>query len=228
MASKFEAEILKYVDESYVKDPHARIAMQLLPDKVFPPILQDIKMGRVVYPTHDLVLRVFKETPLHKVRVVILGQDPYHDGSAIGRAFDNMVSKAVMSPSLKAILKEIDADVGKTDPSTSTYLGHLPGQGVLLLNTALTVIKEVPGSHTKYWKPFTENMIQAIDKQDFIVWMLWGRHAQKFERFITNKRSFVIKGFHPSPLAGGKFYGGKYFSKANQYMNSHGLLPINW
>lgn len=187
------------------------------------------------YPEEDKVFRAF-ELPLHKVKVVILGQDPYHDGSATGLAFDNYFEKAP-SPSLKRINMEMHSDLGsdileaEEFIKSGSWLGHLPSQGVLLLNTALTVAPHSPGSHTDYWKDFTKSVIEQINQVDDVVWILWGKHAQSFRVWITNETHFIIESGHPSPLGQGAkvpFFGSKPFSRTNAFLKSKGKDPILW
>lgn len=182
------------------------------------------------YPNNKVVFRALNECPPDKLKVVILGQDPYHDGSATGLAFDNRIHQK-LSPSLRNILKEIGEDVGVYDggqPSES-YLDDLPYQGVLLLNTALTVEKGKAGSHTEQWKPFTTQLLTDIQKLDNIVWILWGNHAKSFKDLITNTTHYIIEGGHPSPLNRSvPFAGGKYFSRCNEFLKSTNQSPIKW
>ena len=180
-------------------------------------------------PTHN-IFRVLKEIPFENVRVVILAQDPYHNiGAATGLCFDNPKSQKP-SPSLSNILKEIEADLGTPSQAfdnVSSYLEHLPSQGVLLLNAALTVERENPGSHLKLWKPFTEELIHQINTRlPNVVWVLWGKPAQKFEKLITNKTHKIVKGAHPSPFSFSAFKGQKFFSKVNSLITS--TNPIRW
>lgn len=161
---------------------------------------------------------------------------PYHDGSATGLAFDNLRTQKKLSPSLKAIIQEIqDCPTEDTiyfmseEDKTESFLGHLPEQGVLLLNTALTVEHEKAGSHTKLWKPFTEQLIKDIQKKDDIVWILWGNHAKSYKPLIDNKTHYIIEGGHPSPLnTSVPFAGGKYFSECNSFLRTVNKTPIQW
>ena len=143
--------------------------------------------------------------------------------------FDNPKSQKP-SPSLSNILKEIEADLGTPSQAfdnVSSYLEHLPSQGVLLLNAALTVERENPGSHLKLWKPFTEELIHQINTRlPNVVWVLWGKPAQKFEKLITNKTHKIGKGAHPSPFSFSAFKGQKFFSKVNSLITS--TNPIRW
>lgn len=182
------------------------------------------------YPDDKVVFRALNECPPDKLKVVILGQDPYHDGSATGLAFDNRIHQK-LSPSLRNILKEIGEDVGVYDggqPSES-YLDDLPYQGVLLLNTALTVEKGKAGSYTEQWKPFTTQLLTDIQKLDNIVWILWGNHAKSFKPLITNTSHYIIEGGHPSPLNRSiPFAGGKYFSECNSFLRTISKPVIRW
>ena len=193
------------------------------------PYLNKVAETEVVFPAVHNIFRSLKELPYENVRVVILAQDPYHDfGSAIGLAFDNPKSRKP-SPSLRNILREIESDT-KT-PSISgenqlSYLEHLPSQGVLLLNTALTVEKGKPGSHLAIWDPFSKELITSLNKSNSsIVWVLWGKKAQTHKTLITNSKHHIITGAHPSPFsARAGFFGGKFFTQINSFLKQ----PIKW
>lgn len=191
----------------------------------------DSLKGESIYPVKKLVMRAFAECRYDNLKVVILGQDPYHDGSATGLAFDNEFDKKV-SPSLKNILKEIETDTGYDDHTEfkqTSRLSHLPGQGVLLLNTALTVSPGKPGSHSKNWDEFTKTLVQDLNKKDNIIWMLWGNHAKKYKEFITNETHHILTAGHPSPLnTTNPFKGCKHFSKANDILKSLNKTEIVW
>lgn len=181
-----------------------------------------------IYPSQHNVFRAFKEVPFDCVRVIILGQDPYHNpGSATGLAFDNPKTQKP-SPSLRNILKEIQDDLSEAslaDTNVSSYLEHLPSQGVLLLNTALTVEKGKPGSHLQLWRPFTYELIfQCNARMSNVVWVLWGDKAQKYRKLITNPTHKIVVGAHPSPFSYKKFKGGKYFSEINNSLTT----TIKW
>lgn len=187
------------------------------------------------YPNSLSIFRAFNECSVANLKVVILGMDPYHDGSATGLAFDNRANRIKISPSLQQIRREMAQDVGELynispSPSIGSHLDHLPKQGVLLLNTALTVEPKKPGSHTKLWEPFTNEVVGQInEKFDNIVWILWGNHAKSFKSKITNKTHHIIEGGHPSPLnTKTPFAGGKYFSKCNAFLKSVNKSPIKW
>lgn len=204
----------------------------------FEPILKSWEKDANFYPALPLVFRAYNECLPDNVKIVILGQDPYHDGSATGLAFDNLRSVNKISPSLRNILREMDDDLGtiagwqgsSETIMPSSHLGHLPQQGVLLINTALTVEPSNPGSHTDLWKPFTEQVIKDLQKKDNVVWILWGNFAKGFKKFITNKSHYILEGTHPMPLAAnrGGFFGGKYFSGANAYLGTTSQSKINW
>lgn len=214
-------------------------ALKIAEDTIYPK-LKEIKDTVQIYPSGDVMYRAFKECPYEDVKVIIIGQDPYYDeGSALGIAFDNprKESHYKISPSLRNILSEInDDDVSITmDIFQKSYLGHWPSQGVLMLNTALTVEASKPGSHAKLWEDFTKEVISVLNKKDNIVWVLWGAHALSYKDLITNDtHSFVISS-HPSPLAANKplksypaFKGSNPFSKINKLLESKNLLPIEW
>lgn len=177
------------------------------------------------YPAKDNIFKAFKENP----KVIVLGQDPYHDGSATGLAFDSYYHKK-MPPSLKNIVDEVMDDIGfmEIKNDADSVLEHWNDQGVMLINTALTVEKGKAGSHTKLWEPFTIKVVEHMNKVDNIVWILWGNHAKKFKKYIINNTHSIIEGYHPSPLAGNKFKNGKYFSKCNDILKSKNITPIKW
>lgn len=191
------------------------------------------------YPSPRQVFRAFNECSPEDTKIVILGQDPYFDGSANGLAFDNerIADVKKVSPSLKNIIKEIVDDIGadkakvlKPIESIESFLEHLPSQGVLLINTALTVPPNDAGAHAERWAPFTKQIITDLQKKDNIVWILWGNHAKSFKSLITNKTHYISEGVHPMPLAAnrGGFFGGKYFSEANAFLRTTNQSPINW
>lgn len=190
------------------------------------PILEEESKTKTIYPLPHTIFRAFKEVAFDDVRVVILGMDPYHDGSATGIAFDNP-KDAKISPSLRNILKEIEEDTGKPSAghmNASSYLEHLPSQGVLLLNAALTVEKSKPESHLKIWEDFTKETIEALNnRHKRIVWVLWGKKAQKFKKYI-NPKHIIVESAHPSPFSYKLFKGCKCFTKVNEYLQK----PISW
>ena len=182
------------------------------------------------FPPAGQIFRAFDLCPFDKVRVVIIGQDPYHDfNQAHGLCFS--VQEGVpVPPSLVNIYKEIQRDLGKPIP-TSGNLTHWAEQGVLLLNATLTVEAHRAGSHQgKGWEELTDAAIQALNsKRSNIVFMLWGSYAQRKGQFIDRRRHLVLTAVHPSPLSAYRgFIGCGHFSQANAYLQQHGQAPINW
>ena len=182
-----------------------------------------------VYPNMYDIFNALMYTPYNRVRAVIVGQDPYiNPGEAHGFAF-SVLPGAKVPPSLANIFKEIHADVGCTIPNN----GHLipwAKQGVMLLNTVLTVEARRSKSHAnKGWERFTDTvMFHLNDREEPIVFLLWGRDAQAKGRLIDNPKHLVLKAAHPSPLAGGKFFGCRHFSKTNDFLVKNGQSPIDW
>jgi uracil-DNA glycosylase len=185
---------------------------------------------RQCFPPAGQIFRAFDLCPFDKVRVVIIGQDPYHDyNQAHGLCFS--VQEGVPAPpSLLNIYKELQRDLAKPIPNSGN-LTHWAEQGVLLLNATLTVEAHKAGSHQgKGWEELTDAAIQALNNQrSNIVFMLWGSYAQRKGQFIDRKRHLVLTAVHPSPLSAYRgFIGCGHFSKANDYLLQHGLSPINW
>lgn len=182
-----------------------------------------------IYPDDDLILNAFNKTPLNKVKVVIIGQDPYHEeGQANGLAFS--VNKGVkLPPSLKNIFFELHNDVGG-ELRTNGDLSDWAEQGVLLLNTSLTVCKHQPNSMSDLWNDFTDNVIRLINKQKKpVIFVLWGNEAQKKQKLITNFNHYVITAAHPSPLSAYRgFLGSEPFSKINKILNEIDEKEIRW
>lgn len=184
----------------------------------------------VVYPNADDIFNAFHLTPLEKVKVVIIGQDPYHEpGQAHGLSFS--VKPGVdIPPSLQNIYKELQDDIGINIPNNG-YLVKWAEEGVLLLNTILTVRAHQAMSHSKIgWNEFTDAAIRIINQQDRpIVFMLWGKPAQSKEMMLNNPNHLILKAPHPSPLSAYRgFFGCKHFSKANEFLVKHGETPIDW
>ena len=182
------------------------------------------------FPPAGQIFRAFDLCPFDKVRVVIIGQDPYHDvNQAHGLCF-SVQDGVKIPPSLENIYKELNRDLGKPFPQTGN-LTHWAEQGVLLLNATLTVEAHKAGSHQgKGWEELTDAAIQALNKQrENIVFMLWGSYAQRKGQFIDRKRHLVLTAVHPSPLSAYRgFIGCGHFSQANNYLLQHGQTPINW
>lgn len=187
--------------------------------------------GKTIYPPKPLIFNALNTTPLSSVKVVILGQDPYHGaGQAMGLSFS--VPKIIPKPpSLQNILKELASDLG-IPVCPHGDLTHWANQGVLLLNATLTVVDGQAGSHQgKGWESFTDAIIDVVNKQtDRTVFILWGSHAKKKGRFIDPSRHLILTANHPSPLSAnrGGFFGTRPFSKTNEYLVRHGKSPIDW
>lgn len=183
-----------------------------------------------IYPDMYDIFNAFKYTPYENVKAVIIGQDPYHQpGQAHGLCFS--VKKGVkIPPSLKNIYDEIQSDLG-LQPANHGELTSWARQGVLMLNSVLTVREGQPNSHkTIGWETFTDNVIRLLNQhQTPIVFLLWGKNAQQKARFITNPKHLKLMTVHPSPLSAyGGFFGCRHFSKANEFLVANGLSPINW
>ena len=187
--------------------------------------------GKVIYPPQQDVFNALKYTPLESVKVVILGQDPYHGpDQAHGLCF-SVLSGVKTPPSLVNIYKELAADIdGFVIPKQGT-LTSWAEQGVLLLNTVLTVEQGKAHSHAKWgWETFTDAVIDAVNRhQQGVVFLLWGSHAQKKGMHIDTSKHHVLSAPHPSPLSAHRgFLGCKHFSQTNQLLSSQNKLPINW
>ena len=197
-----------------------------------------IRKSKIVYPPADRIFRIFKELPFDKVRVVALSMDPYNDGAASGRAFDNSESIRP-SPSLKNIHKEIEMEYPElTDRFIMPFggmdkwdLGYLVQQGVFLYNSALTVEKGKAGSHLKLWEPFTSRVIQELNKSPYLIWLMMGKDAQKFKMFINPKHK-LIESPHPAAesYSGGTsgFFGSGVFRRVNFALEDYGQNEIQW
>lgn len=183
-----------------------------------------------IFPPAKFIFNAFDHTPFHKVKVVILGQDPYHnDGQAHGLSF-SVPDGIQPPPSLVNIFKEINRDLGIPVPRSGN-LTRWANQGVMLLNATLTVQAHTAGSHQrKGWEEFTDAAIHKLaEGRENIVFILWGSYAQKKAAFIDGNRHLVLRSVHPSPLsAHNGFFGNNHFSTANKYLTSKGLAPIEW
>lgn len=185
---------------------------------------------KTIYPPGPYIFRALNETPFDNVKVVILGQDPYHTpGVANGLAFSANEGQKI-PPSLMNIYKEIKREFGTTIP-TSPDLGRWAKQGVLLLNATLTVRKGEAGSHQgKGWETFTDAVIKTVsDQKENVVFLLWGAYAQKKESLIDNSKHLVLKSPHPSPFSADRgFFGNNHFQLTNEYLKQHGKEEIVW
>lgn len=185
----------------------------------------------VVYPPADDIFNAMHYTPLSKVKILILGQDPYHEyNQAHGLSFSVPQSQKKIPPSLQNIYKELKDDLDCYIPNNG-YLKKWADQGVLLLNTVLTVREGAAFSHQgKGWEQFTDAIISAVNEQDRpIVYLLWGRPAQSKMPMLNNPKHLVLTAAHPSPLSANRgFMGCKHFSKANEFLVANGIEPIDW
>lgn len=186
--------------------------------------------GKTIYPEPKNIFNAFNLCPLSNVKVVIIGQDPYHEpGQAHGLCFS--VEKGVdLPPSLINIYKEIEADLGHKS-ITNGDLSSWARQGVLLLNSTLTVQAHIAASHSgKGWERFTDSVIRAVNEnRKNVVYLLWGSFAQKKAEFVDNQNNLILKSAHPSPLSAYRgFFGNHHFSKANEYLIQNGKTPIDW
>ncbi len=186
--------------------------------------------GQIIYPAATDIFNALNTTPFDNVRVVILGQDPYHgEGQAHGLSF-SVRSGVRLPPSLRNIYKEIEMEFGTKMPKDGDLTGWAK-QGVLLLNATLTVRQAAAGSHQKKgWEEFTDAIIHAINqRREHVVFMLWGSYAQKKGAFIDRTKHCVLESVHPSPLSAHRgFLGCGHFKKANEYLSIHGRTPIQW
>ena len=181
------------------------------------------------FPKYSDVFNAFRFTDYDDVKVVILGQDPYHgEGEAHGLSF-SVHDDVKRPPSLNNILKELYSDVGVS--RNGNELTDWALQGVLLLNSVLTVVKDTPLSHRGHgWEIFTDNVIRYLNEREKpIVFILWGSYARSKKELITNKNHFIIESAHPSPLSASRgFFGSRPFSRTNAFLKSKGISPINW
>ncbi len=212
-------EVLK---DEFRKDYFLQIVTWLKTEKI---------SGRVIFPPGSLIFNAFEQTPFDSLKVVLLGQDPYHGpGQAHGLSF-SVPDGVKPPPSLQNIFKEIESDLGIRMPTNYGNLTHWAKQGVLLLNASLTVRANEPNSHSKIgWMEFTDAVIKVIsEKKEHIVFLLWGRFAQEKQPLIDETKHFVLKAAHPSPFSADKgFFGCRHFSKTNALLVKNGIDPIDW
>ena len=188
--------------------------------------------NKVIYPPRELMFNAFSLCPLDKIKVVIIGQDPYHEpNQAMGLSF-SVPSTCKVPPSLKNIYKEIEDDCNEIFFNKDGDLTYLANQGVLLLNSILTVEQGKPLSHNiKEYEELYHNILKELDELDYpLVFMLWGGNAKKQSVYLKNPKHLVLCANHPSPLSAnrGGFFGCKHFSKANQFLIQNGIEPIIW
>ena len=185
----------------------------------------------VVYPPADDIFNAFHFTPLSEVKVLILGQDPYHgEHQAHGLCFSVLPDQPDLPPSLQNIYKELESDLGCYIPNNG-YLEKWAKQGVLMLNTVLTVRAHQANSHRGIgWEEFTDAAIRVLNEQDRpMVFLLWGRPAQMKKSMLNNPRHLILEAPHPSPLSAYRgFFGCRHFSKTNEFLEKNGIAPIDW
>ena len=198
-------------------------------DKPIRYILNEISKGKKISPSHNNIFKAFEYCSFSSTKVVIFGQDPYFQKDvANGLAFSVGQNKPLPS-SLKNIYKEIESDVGALS-NNDGYLKSWADQGVLLLNSALTVEVGKPGSHSKIgWQDFIFEIVKIINKKQNIVFILWGNDAKKYIKYIDKDINLILSSSHPSPLSSYRgFFGCKHFSKCNEYLESKNISKINW
>lgn len=185
--------------------------------------------GKTIFPPGSLLFNAFNTTPFDAVKVVVLGQDPYHKiGQAMGLSFS--VSKGIpIPPSLKNIFKELNTDMGCPIPGHGDLTAWAE-QGVFLLNAILTVEASKAGSHRNLgWQQFTDTVIQCLsDQKEHLVFMLWGNFARAKKSLIDSSKHLILEAAHPSPLARGAYFGSKHFSQCNTYLKNHNKASIKW
>ncbi len=218
---KIEASWLEQMGDEFKKPYFAELKKFLMEER---------RLGNPVYPPGSLIFNAFNQTPFNDVKVVILGQDPYHGpGQAHGLCFSVQVGVRP-PPSLHNIFKELQEDVGFTPPGHGC-LERWAKQGVLMLNSCLTVRQYQPGSHHgKGWEQFTGAAIEKLATQrEGLVFLLWGRPAQERGQFIDRTRHYILTAPHPSPFSADRgFFGCRHFSKTNKYLEAMGKPPIDW
>lgn len=218
------------LDQSW-KEALAELLLSQQMDDLRAFLVAEKNAEKVIYPPSSLIFNALDTTPLHQVKVVILGQDPYHgERQAHGLSF-SVQSGLPLPPSLRNIFHELNTDLG-IPPTKNGDLTQWAQQGVLLLNSVLTVEAGQPTSHQKRgWENFTDHVIDVLNEQrEHIVFILWGAYAQKKGQRIDQNKHLVLKAAHPSPLAAnrGGFFGCKAFSKTNHYLKQNGIEPIDW
>lgn len=226
MNSKFKRTIK--LEKSWLKELGPEFELSYMQElKLF--LQSEKKRGKKIFPKGEDMFKALNLTPLDKVKVVILGQDPYHGaGQAHGLCFS--VPEGVrIPPSLQNIFKELQSDLGLSIPSNGC-LESWAEQGVLLLNSILSVEKGLANSHSsKGWELFTDSVISMVNEKKSIVFMLWGGYAAQKGKSIDSTRHLVLKSVHPSPLSAHRgFFGNRHFSKCNQFLESKSIRPIDW
>lgn len=220
MDVKIEESWKRVLGQEFEKEYFSKLAQYLHKEKA---------EGKTIFPPGNCIFKAFELCPLDRIKVVILGQDPYHGaGQAMGLSF-SVPQGVTAPPSLKNIFKEIESDLG-IRMSGSPDLAPWARQGVLLLNAVLTVRSGEPTSHSAIgWQTFTDAVISTIsDKCEGVVFLLWGNYAKSKAPLIDRARHHVLEAAHPSPLARGAFFGCRHFSKTNEILKAEGKSPIDW
>lgn len=184
---------------------------------------------KTVYPPARNIFRAFDLCPFDRVKVVIVGQDPYHGPRQANGLSFSVNDRVALPPSLKNIYKEIHDDLG-INPSPSGDLSRWASQGVLMLNSVLTVLANTPASHSGIgWEQFTDAVIQALNtRRKHLVYLLWGKYAQTKGAVINRDQNLILTSGHPSPYSASLFFGRHHFSQCNKYLTAHTILPIDW
>lgn len=220
MKVNIESSWQQILEQEFKKDYFLKIKEELTNEK---------SKGKIIFPPGSFLFNAFNTTPFEEVKIIIIGQDPYHgERQAMGLSF-SVPQNVRIPPSLKNIFKEINTDLGLEIPKHGD-LTSWAKQGVLLLNASLTVVKDQPNSHRNIgWYNFTDAVISILSKnKSNLVFMLWGNFAKQKKLLIDTTKHLVLEAAHPSPLAGGAFFGCKHFSKANNYLIQNGKSEINW
>jgi len=224
-----------YIDDMQVKIHNSwrKILKEEFEKSYFTDLINFVKSEYIkgaVYPPGSKIFNAFDKCHYDKVKVVILGQDPYHGPDQANGLCFSVTDKVRIPPSLRNIYKELHSDIGKEIP-TNGDLSHWAEQGVLMINATLTVKKGQAGSHqNKGWEEFTDAVVKILsDQKENLVFLLWGRYAQQKGQMIDTSKHLVLKSAHPSPFSADRgFFGNKHFSKTNQYLTSHGQKAIKW
>lgn len=221
MDVKIESSWKEILNEEFAKPYFQQIPLHLKTEK---------SQGKIIYPPGSFIFNAFNTTPFDRIKVVIIGQDPYHGPKQAHGLCFSVQNGVPPPPSLNNIFKELHEDIGMKIPNHGN-LTKWAEQGVFLLNASLTVRAGEPMSHSKIgWAQFTDTVIKTISAQkEHVVFLLWGKFAQDKRMLIDEAKHLVLKAAHPSPLSAyAGFFGCKHFSKANQYLMSKGIDPVDW